>query len=184
MTLRKRQVKNFCALLFLSNGTPMFRAGDEFLQTQHGNSNPYNLDNETAWLDWRRMTQFSDVHRFFKLAIAFRKAHPSLVRSRFWRDEVQWHGVGPSTDLSYQSHSLAFHLKGRSQGDHDMYAMINSYWKSLTFVVQAIPRGTWARVIDTGSESPDDFLEPGAEAVPISTAYSVGPRSIVVLLDI
>lgn len=35
MTLRKRQVKNFCTLFFLSNGTPMFRAGDEFLQTQH-----------------------------------------------------------------------------------------------------------------------------------------------------
>src|SRR2546422_4633088 len=28
--LRKRQVKNFCCLLMLSNGTPMFRAGDEF----------------------------------------------------------------------------------------------------------------------------------------------------------
>ena len=52
-TLRKRQVKNFCALLFLSNGTPMFRAGDEFLQTQHGNNNPYNQDNETTWLDWK-----------------------------------------------------------------------------------------------------------------------------------
>ena len=82
------------------------------------------------------------------------------------------------------AHSLAFHLKGRSQGDQDMYVMINSYWESLTFVVQATASGTWARVIDTGSESPIDFLEPGAEAVLTSTAYSVGPRSIVVLLDI
>lgn len=40
--LRKQQIKNFCCLLFLSNGTPMFR--------------------------------------FFKLRIAFRKAHPSLAR--------------------------------------------------------------------------------------------------------
>lgn len=44
MKLRKRQVKNFCCLLMLSNGTPMFRAGDEFLQTQGGNGNPYNVD--------------------------------------------------------------------------------------------------------------------------------------------
>ena len=36
VALRKRQVKNFFALLMLSNGTPMFRMGDEFLQTQGG----------------------------------------------------------------------------------------------------------------------------------------------------
>ena len=65
-----------------------------------------------------------------------------------------------------------------------MYVMINSYWEFLTFVVQATPSGTWARVVDTGSDSPDDFLEPGAEAALTSAAYSVGPRSIVVLLDI
>lgn len=80
--LRKQQVKNFCCLLFLANGTPMFRAGDEFMQTQAGNNNPYNQDNETAWLDWRRLHANADVFRFFRLMIAFRKAHPSLARSR------------------------------------------------------------------------------------------------------
>jgi isoamylase len=52
LALRRKQVKNFCCLLFLSNGIPMFRAGDEFLNTQYGNNNPYNQDNETGWLDW------------------------------------------------------------------------------------------------------------------------------------
>ena len=37
-TLRKQQVKNFCALLMLANGTPMFCAGDEFMHTQNGNA--------------------------------------------------------------------------------------------------------------------------------------------------
>jgi hypothetical protein len=32
LTLRRNQVKNFCTLLMLSNGIPMFRAGDEFLK--------------------------------------------------------------------------------------------------------------------------------------------------------
>jgi glycogen operon protein len=40
LELRKRQVKNLACLAFLANGTPMFRAGDEFLQTQGGNNNP------------------------------------------------------------------------------------------------------------------------------------------------
>jgi isoamylase len=38
--LRKRQIKNFCTLLCLSNGTPMIRAGDEFMQTQHRGQDP------------------------------------------------------------------------------------------------------------------------------------------------
>jgi len=47
LALRKQQVKNFCSLLFLSNGTPpCFRAGDEFMNTQKGNNNPFNQDNE------------------------------------------------------------------------------------------------------------------------------------------
>ena len=55
--MRKRQAKNLCCLLMLANGTPMFRMGDEFLQTQGGNNNPYNQDNETSWLDWRRLPE-------------------------------------------------------------------------------------------------------------------------------
>ena len=50
LELRRKQVKNFCCLLLLSNGIPMFRAGDEFLNTQIGNNNPYNQDNEISWL--------------------------------------------------------------------------------------------------------------------------------------
>ena len=184
MTLRKRQVKNFCALLFLSNGTPMFRAGDEFLQTQHGNSNPYNQDNETAWLDWSRLAQYPDVHRFFKLAIAFRKAHPSLGRSRFWRDDVQWHGVGPSTDLSYQSHSLAFHLKGRSQGDRDMYVMINSYWESLDFRRSSHTERHMGQGDRYGIRKPQRLPGAWGGGGTDFDRVSVGSRSIVVLLDI
>ena len=181
--LRKRQIKNFCTLLFLSNGIPMFRAGDEFMQTQMGNNNPYNQDNETTWLDWSRLTRFPDIYRFFKLAIAFRKAHPSLCRSRFWRDDVRWYGVGPLPDLSYESRSLAFHLDGCSQADRAMYVMINAYWEPLTFTIQATPRAKWARVIDTGAQSPDDFRDAGMEAVVASPVCEIGPRSIVVLLD-
>jgi pullulanase/glycogen debranching enzyme len=39
----------------------MFRAGDEFLNTQFGNNNPYNQDNEIGWLDWNQLRS-SHVH--------------------------------------------------------------------------------------------------------------------------
>lgn len=180
--LRKRQVKNFCCLLFLANGTPMMRAGDEFMQTQGGNNNPYNQDNETSWLDWDRLEVNRDIFRFFQGMIAFRKAHPSLCRSRFWRSDVHWYGVGPSADLAPQSHSLAFSLSGASQGDRDLYVLVNAYWEPLAFSIQEGRGSEWKRVIDTAADSPDDVREPDAQ-VPLSgPQYVVQPRSIVVLV--
>ena len=110
--LRRQQVKNFCALLMLSNGTPMFVAGDEFMHTQFGNANPWNQDNETTWLDWSLAEANADMVRFFAMMIAFRKAHPSIGRSTGWGADVTWHGVGADADLTPASHSLAFHLRG------------------------------------------------------------------------
>ena len=180
--LRKRQVKNFCCLLFLSNGTPMFRAGDEFMQTQAGNNNPYNQDNETAWLDWRRQDANADIFRFFRLMIAFRKAHRSLARSRFWREDIRWYGVGRDADLSYDSRSLAFALHGASQQDNDLYVMINAYWQDLSFDIQEGTAGEWRRVVDTGLESPFDFLEPNKDSPLQSLRYQVAGRAVVILI--
>lgn len=182
MGLRKQQVKNFCCLLFLSNGTPMLRAGDEFMQSQGGNSNPYNQDNETTWLDWGRLQQNTDIFRFFQHMIAFRKAHPSLGRSRFWREDVHWYGVGPDVDLSHDSHSLAFFLSGASQQDDDLYVMINAHWEELRFTVQEGAAADWRRVIDTSLPGPDDFRESGQAQELQSMTYNVRPRSIVVLV--
>ena len=181
LALRTRQVKNFCCLLFLANGTPMFCAGDEFMNTQHGNNNPYNQDNETTWLDWDLLECNREVFRFFKGMIAFRKAHPSLGRSRFWREDVRWHGAGPEADRSHASHSLAFFLRGASQGDDDLYVMINAWWQDLEFTLQEGRPEEWRRVVDTSLPSPEDICEPCREP-PLATArYTVKARSIVIL---
>jgi isoamylase len=180
LTLRRKQAKNFCCLLMLSNGTPMFRAGDEFLNTQFGNNNPYNQDNTTGWLDWSQLQTNQDIFRFFKSMIAFRKGHPSLSRSRFWREDIYWYGTGERADLSYDSRSIAFCLHGASQNDDDIYVMINAYWEALRFDVQEGTSQEWVRVVDTALASPEDFSDRGE---PLKAAgYLVAPRSVVVLL--
>lgn len=160
----------------------MFRAGDEFIHTQAGNNNPYNQDNETTWIDWDRLHANPDIFRFFKLMIAFRKAHPSLARSRFWREDVRWYGVGQDPDLAYDSRSLAFALHGGSHQDIDLYVMINAYWEELTFEIQEGAANAWRRVVDTSLESPFDFLEPGNESPLQSMEYQVPGRAVVVLV--
>jgi isoamylase len=182
MDLRRRQVKNFCALLFLSNGTPMFHAGDEFMHTQHGNNNAYRQDDDTTWLDWGLRETNADVVRFFSRMIAFRKAHPSVSRSRFWRGDVRWYGTAGAPDLSFDSHSLAWYLDGASQQDDDIYVMVNAYWEPLTFVVQEGRPGQWRLVVDTHRASPDDVCDPGCERPLATMSCIVAPRSIVVLV--
>ncbi|MCA9125571.1 MAG: glycogen-debranching protein [Planctomycetales bacterium] len=182
LDLRKRQVKNFCCLLMLSAGTPMFRMGDEFLQTQGGNNNPFNQDNETSWLDWRRLEQNQEVFRFFKRMIAFRKSHPSLGRSTFWRDDIRWFGSElPEVNLSAESRLLAYHLRADSPSGRDLYVMINGSSAQQTFNLHTGAADGWLRAIDTSLPSPLDIAGPGKRVPLQASAYRVSPRSIVVL---
>jgi isoamylase len=181
LALRHRQAKNFCALLLLSNGIPMITAGDEFLNTQRGNNNPYNQDNEITWLDWSRLELNRDVFRFFKQMIAFRKAHPSIGRPTFWREDVKWFGWQGSLDFGPESRCLSYLLRGASMQDDDLYVMINGHWTEQTFQVQEGRPADWRRVVDTARPSPEDILEPGREPRLESANYAVGPRSLVVL---
>ncbi len=182
LALRRQQVKNFCALLFLSNGTPMFCAGDEFMQTQGGNNNPYNQDNETTWVDWSLLGRNRGIHRFFKMMIAFRKAHPSIGRSRFWRDDVEWFGTGRDVDWSDGSHQLAYCLRGASQADRDLYVMINAGPDDLTFAIQEGTAVEWRRVVDTARTSPEDIVADEAPVGLDSLDYVVRARSVVLFL--
>jgi glycogen operon protein len=111
--------------------------------------------------------------------IAFRKAHPSMCRSRFWRDDVHWYGVGPSVD---GSHSFAYHLGGASQRDDDLYVMVNAYWEPLEFIVQVGRASEWRRMVDTGQDSPDDIHEKEWGAPLTSLRYAAQARSVVVLV--
>ena len=178
--LRRQQVKNFFSLLMLSNGTPMFVAGDEFMQTQYGNPNPWDQDDETTWLDWALANKNADILRFFRMMIAFRKAHPSIGRSTGWGSDVSWYGVDEAPDLSHDSRSLAFHLRGAAVGDTDIYVIANAYWENLVFTIQKT--GPWVRVVDTSLPSPLDIME-ATEAPPVSeTRCAVAARSVMVLV--
>ncbi len=179
--LRIQQAKNFCCLLLLSNGTPMIRAGDEFLATQGGNNNPFNQDNEISWLDWDRLVKYHEFHRFLSRMIAFRRSHPTISRSRFWREDVRWYGAGSEIDWSPSSHHFAFFLDGRSQHDVDLYVMINAGPTDRQFTIQQFATDRWQWVVDTSRESPEDICEQGETWDVNSENRLVKARSIVVL---
>lgn len=180
--LRKRQAKNSFCLLMLSNGTPMFRMGDEFLNSQNGNNNPYNQNNETSWIEWGLLDRNRDVFRFFRDMIAFRKQHPSIARSRFWREDVSWFGGDGPPDLSPGSRELAFCLHGESESDDDLYVMINGSGEPKDFRVAGGLPEEWFLTIDTSANTPRDIFDI-SEALPLKREWlSLEARSIVVLV--
>ena len=77
--------------LFVSSGTPMLLAGDEFGRTQEGNNNAYCQDNEISWLDWvgRNDRGRSLAHCVHGALIALRHEHPLLHVPQFLHgDEI------------------------------------------------------------------------------------------------
>ncbi len=181
MALRRKQIKNLFCLLMLANGTPMFCAGDEFMNTQKGNNNPYNQDNEITWLDWDLLDKNREMFRFFKYMIAFRKAHPSIGRGRYWRGDIRWYGTGAEVDLSRGSRSFAYFLRGGNLGDSDLYVMINACGENLVFKIQEGRADEWRRIVDTGLASPGDISDEGQARRVSSLRYEVRSRSVVVL---
>jgi isoamylase len=79
---RERRRRALLTTLLLSQGVPMIRHGDEIGHTQLGNNNAYCQDNEISWLDWEHAD--GELLAFCARLIAFRRAHPTFRRRRFF----------------------------------------------------------------------------------------------------
>ncbi len=88
----KGDVRALLATLFLSRGTPMVAAGDEFGRSQQGNNNAYAQDNDVTWLDWS--TADHALVRFTSELVKLRKSHPALAGDGFLTGAVD-----PATGL-------------------------------------------------------------------------------------
>lgn len=196
IALRKQQIKNYAAVLLLSQGVPMFCAGDEIGRTQQGNNNAYCQDNAVTWIDWALVKKNADLFRFFKTMIAFRKRHTSLCRTDFFKGtrnargiaDIAWHGTrlcapqwkDPSAKV------LAFTLGAVQESDSDIHVMMNMDMQAYDFELVALPKGcgfAWYRCADTSLPSPADFLDDGKEQKVTTPTYHVQPRSIVIVVS-
>jgi glycogen operon protein len=79
-----KAARNGMALMLLSAGVPMMTGGDEFLRTQFGNNNVYNLDSSSNWLNYSWSTDQTNFRTHTQRLVAFRKAHPALHGACRW----------------------------------------------------------------------------------------------------
>ncbi|MEQ4208696.1 glycogen debranching protein GlgX [Actinopolymorpha sp. B17G11] len=196
--LRQRQLRNFLATLFLSEGVPMMLHGDELGRTQHGNNNAYSQDNDISWVSW--VNADSDLLAFTRTVSQLRAEHPVFRRRRFFDGLGGGDGVGDvawlkpdGTDMTGRdwtagfAKSLTVFLNGEAirepgrQGerivDDSFLLLFNASEDDLEFSVPGAKYGeAWEPVLDTAD---DDLRERGA--VLAGEQLKVISRSLVVL---
>ncbi len=192
LSLRRRQARNFLAVLMLSRGVPMLCAGDEVLRTQGGNNNAYCQDNELSWFDWSRLESEQAMLEFTRGVIAFRRRHASLTANRFYHGrvvpgrgipDVTWHGARlhqpPWGD--HAARVLAFTIAGIEADEADVHAILNMSEEAIDAEIPELPGRAWHLALDTAQAPPRDILEPERQVLLSTRTYSVTRRSVVVL---
>lgn len=182
--LRKRQIKNFLLMLFISRGVPMLLGGDEFRRTQGGNNNAWCQDNETSWVDWRLLERHRELYRFTREMLAFRRAHPVLSRERFYTEaEIQWFRADGSAPDWFDPAARQLACLICEDPGSRLFLMFNAGSETVGFRVPATPKGLhWHRAVDTFRAAPGEISFPDPAARVEATDYQVGPRTSVILV--
>jgi glycogen operon protein len=189
VALRKRQMRNFLAILFLSQGVPMLQAGDEFARTQRGNNNAYCQDNEISWVDWRLRSANHDLLEFVRLLARLRRLHVELRRETFLKGaasraavkDVTWLNVRGTEMTQSEWQDPELRTLGMWFGEHrgsaeHLLLLVNSADTEQQFGLPAAPAdGPWICLFDTASEGV------GARSLGPAQSYALKPRSVAVL---
>ncbi|MCC7198482.1 MAG: glycogen debranching protein GlgX [Gammaproteobacteria bacterium] len=157
--LRARQLRNFLATLFLSQGTPMLLGGDEFGRTQQGNNNAYCQDSPIGWIDWAMDAGQRSLLEFVRRAAALRRARRELRRDTFFKgsprhpgsDEVRWlhpdgREMGPADWADPDSGTLGVRFESRSARDLLVLACADKWPRRFR-----LPPGAWRCLLDSAA---------------------------------
>jgi isoamylase len=185
--LRKRQMRNLLATLFLSQGVPMLQAGDEFARTQRGNNNPYCQDNEISWVDWSLCAAHRDLVDFVRLLARVRRAHVEFRRETFLKGTASRAGVKDVSWLHPRGSEMtqddwrdgALRALGIWFGKHGdaagrLLLLLNASDSQQTFVMPAPPADSpWLRRFDTASADTEALSLEGELMFPLAPNSAV-----------
>lgn len=189
LALRKQLMKNACAVLLCSRGTPMFLSGDEFADTRYGNNNPYCQDNLISWLDWSLLKKNKDLFDFIQYMIRFRKDHPvirkDLEPSYLGVPAMSTHGLTPDeTNFSGNSHVVCVRFAGyneSTQKEDLVYLAVNSGWFPVTLTLPELPEHyKWKVAVNTGDPKCQFFHKNSMPTV--ESKIFLGERSVIIFV--
>lgn len=189
LKLRYRMIRNACAILMCSRGTPMFFSGDEFGNTKFGNNNSYCQDNEISWIDWSLLKKNKELFEFFKFMIAYRKKHP-VIRKKLdnavcGMEGMHAHDVNADRmEVSQNAKTLAVSFAGYDRKkckDDLVYVAVNAYWEEVRITLPNLANHeAWYLSVDTYGDENGKYCYEEGEEIRIDHKYVMKPRSIVV----
>ena len=189
LDLRFRMIRNACAVLMCSRGTPMFLAGDEFGNTQYGNNNPYCQDNEISWLDWTLLEKNRELFEFFKFMIAYRRKHPvirkMLPEAVCGMEPLCTHNVNAEEEyIPTDAMTFAISFAGynpKTGADDLVYVAVNTYWEDVRITLPVLhPSQTWFLSVNTWGDEHRRYFYPEGQEVKIAHEFIMRPRSVAV----
>ena len=189
LKLRYRMIRNACAVLMCSRGTPMFLAGDEFGNTQFGNNNCYCQDNEISWLDWGLLEKNRELFEFFKFMIYFRFQHPIIQKKLpdavCGMDGLLVHDVmAEKTTISKDTRTFSVSFAGydKKKGRDDIvYVSVNTYWEDVAITLPDLGMaGNWYLSVNTYGDGQNRYFYREGEETRIDRSFILRPRSVAV----
>ena len=165
--LREKQMRNAFFLLLLAQGTPCILAGDEFANSQNGNNNVYCQDNDTAWLNWKKLEKEQWLFEYVKELIRFRKEHRIFHPKREFSGidlthcgvpDVSYHGENAwQVPDGIASRQIGIYYSGAADGEEDLYIAYNMHWECHSFALPSLSKGKhWEQIFST--EEREGFL--------------------------
>ena len=187
LKLRYRMIRNACAVLLCSRGTPMFLAGDEFGNTKFGNNNSYCQDNEVSWLDWKLLEKNRDLFEFFKFMIAYRKEHlvirKKLPNAVCGMDPLHTHNTN-AEDVTIprdaRTFTVSFAGYDKDKGSDDLVCIcVNTYWEDVTVTLPDLhQRGAWYLSVNTYGDGQGRYFYPQGQETRITGQFVMRPRTV------
>lgn len=200
LEMRRKLLRNAYLLLFLSQGTPLIMAGDEFGNSQEGNNNAYCQDNEISWLNWNLAEENSDLLEFVKAVIGFRKTHPMFHMPKEPRimdylscgqPDVSYHGEKAwCPEFENFRRQLGILYCGKygilpdGSCDDTFFVAYNMHWEPHEFSLPKLPKGQfWHVAVNTDAKEKGGFYPKGKEIfLEKQKLYMVTPRTIMVFI--
>lgn len=192
--LRLRLIKNACAVLMCSRGTPMFLSGDEFCDTRFGNNNPYCQDNEISWLDWTKKEENREIYDFFRFMIRFRKYHCSIREKvnpcSFGLPFISLHTETPwNSEITSESTVICVLYASAAKDnrrDDVVYVAINVHWEDKEITLPSLPKPFyWYLTVNTGAVPSNNCIYPTKkEMALIEEKFVLKPRSVAIFLGL
>jgi glycogen operon protein len=189
--LRRRQAKNFIAILMISRGVPMLLAGDEVLRTQRGNNNTWCQNNELSWFDWRLVETEREMFEFVRGMIALRRRHPNLTSNAFYTGkplpgrnvpDIVWHGLRLNEPAWHDGNCqfLAFTIAGLTRNEPDLHVILNLANTAVDAPLPSAAGREWCLVVDTGDTVTTGVLSQKDQQPVLTLVWHVQPRSVVI----